>query len=80
MRAMQLNPGKPQTTPELAASYADRELMWRNIALIGLCNVGWGVVSKTRVSVHFMSGPVQNRTETEQNRTETEQKWNSVLL
>ncbi|GEM_PF-2535898 len=46
MRAMQLNPGKPQTTPELAASYADRELMWRNIALIGLCNVGWGVVSE----------------------------------
>jgi len=32
-------------SPELAAYYADKPLMWRNIALIGLCNVGWGVVA-----------------------------------
>jgi len=31
--------------PELAAYYADRKLMGRNIALIGLCHVGWGVVA-----------------------------------
>ena len=29
---------------ELEAYYANRPLMWRNVALIGLCNVGWGVV------------------------------------
>ena len=28
-------------SPELAAYYADKPLMWRNIALIGLCNIGW---------------------------------------
>jgi hypothetical protein len=32
-------------SPALAAYYADKPLMWRNIALIGLCNVGWGVVA-----------------------------------
>ena len=43
----------PDTSPELSATehspelekyYADKPLMWRNIALIGLCNIGWGVV------------------------------------
>ncbi|MFZ4775052.1 MAG: MFS transporter [Terrimicrobiaceae bacterium] len=43
----------PDTSPELSATehspelekyYADKPLMWRNIALIGLCNMGWGVV------------------------------------
>ena len=31
--------------PELLAYYADKTLMWRNIILIGICNVGWGVVA-----------------------------------
>jgi len=31
-------------SPELANYYANKPLMWRNIALIGLCNIGWGVV------------------------------------
>jgi len=29
---------------ELAAYYANKPLMWRNIVLIGLCNVGWSIV------------------------------------
>lgn len=33
-------------SPELAAYYANKPLMYRNVALIGLCNVGWGVVDK----------------------------------
>ena len=39
-------PSESQEMPqsdELAAYYADKPLMWSNIALIGLCNVGWGV-------------------------------------
>jgi MFS family permease len=32
------------TTPELAAYYADRRLLWRNITLIGICNMGWFTV------------------------------------
>ena len=34
----------PAVSAELAAYYADRRLMWRNLVLIGLCNIGWGVV------------------------------------
>ncbi len=33
----------PDVTPELQAYYANKPLMWRNVAPIGLCNVGWGV-------------------------------------
>ncbi len=33
-----------QQSLEVAAYYADKPLMWRNVALIGLCNVGWSVV------------------------------------
>jgi len=33
-----------RATPELAAYYADSRLMWRNIILIGICNMGWGLV------------------------------------
>lgn len=36
--------GESEQSPELTAYYADRPLMWRNVILIGLCNVGWGVV------------------------------------
>jgi len=42
-------PAAPASTPslendaELVAYYADRKLMFRNIALIGFCNVGWGM-------------------------------------
>lgn len=41
------NPALSETehSRELAAYYADKRLMWRNIALIGLCNMGWGVVA-----------------------------------
>ena len=28
----------------MAAYYADRPLMWRNVALIGVCTIGWGTV------------------------------------
>lgn len=31
--------------PDLEAYYADKRLMWRNVILIGFCNVGWGVVA-----------------------------------
>ena len=31
--------------PELDAYYADKPLMWRNVALIGVCSVGWGTVA-----------------------------------
>ena len=43
----------PDTAPELSATehspelekyYADKPLMWRNVSLIGICNLGWGVV------------------------------------
>lgn len=36
---------KTEHSPELAAYYADKPLMWRNVALIGFCNIGWGVVA-----------------------------------
>ncbi|CAN5655213.1 hypothetical protein BH09VER1_BH09VER1_55680 [soil metagenome] len=32
-------------TPELDAFYANKALMWRNVILIGFCNIGWGVVA-----------------------------------
>ncbi|MFA6175243.1 MAG: MFS transporter [Phycisphaerae bacterium] len=35
----------PAQSPELAAYYADKPLMWRNVMLIGLCNIGWGMVA-----------------------------------
>ena len=28
----------------MAAYYADHSLMWRNVILIGICNLGWGMV------------------------------------
>ena len=28
----------------MAAYYANRPLMWRNIAMIGICNLGWSTV------------------------------------
>ena len=31
-------------TPELRAYYANRPLMWRNLTLIALLNMGWGIV------------------------------------
>jgi MFS family permease len=31
-----------RSQPELAAYYADRKLMWRNVILIGISNLGWG--------------------------------------
>jgi MFS family permease len=31
-----------RASPELAAYYADRKLMWRNVIFIGICNLGWG--------------------------------------
>ena len=37
------SPAAPQSA-ELTAYYANKPLMYRNIALIGLCNIGWGVV------------------------------------
>jgi len=37
-------PPKTEYSLELAACYVDKPLMRRNIALIGLCNVGWVVV------------------------------------
>jgi len=33
----------PTQTPELAAYYADRKLMYRNVALIGISSIGWSV-------------------------------------
>ncbi|MEY2906904.1 MAG: hypothetical protein RLZZ408_1375, partial [Verrucomicrobiota bacterium] len=33
----------PAQAPELVAYYADRKLMVRNVALIGLCNISWHV-------------------------------------
>lgn len=33
----------PAQAPELVAYYADRKLMVRNITLIGLCNISWGI-------------------------------------
>lgn len=33
----------PAMAPELVAYYADRRLMIRNVTLIGLCNLSWGV-------------------------------------
>jgi hypothetical protein len=42
---MSTEPTKAQT-PELTAYYANKPLMYRNVALIGLCNMGWGVVEK----------------------------------
>jgi len=30
-------------TAELRAYYADTKLLWRNVALIGVCNLGWSV-------------------------------------
>jgi hypothetical protein len=45
----------PQTqTPELAAYYADRPLMIRNVALIGICNVGWAVTDTLVVPLVMM--------------------------
>lgn len=35
----------PPQNPELAAYYADKPLMWRNVTLIGICNAGWGAVA-----------------------------------
>ena len=31
-----------RSRPELAAYYSDRKLMWRNVILIGISNLGWG--------------------------------------
>jgi len=41
-----ISPAVPtsQQSIELAAYYADKPLMWRNVVLIGICNIGWGVV------------------------------------
>ncbi len=36
-------PGAESITPELATYYGDRRLMWRNLGLILLLNVGWSV-------------------------------------
>ena len=33
-----------QLSPELKAYYANRPLMWRNLTLIALLNMGWGIV------------------------------------
>jgi len=33
-----------RSRPELATYYADRKLMWRNVILIGLSNMGWNMV------------------------------------
>jgi len=33
-----------QQSSDLTAYYADKRLMWRNVILISLCNVGWGAV------------------------------------
>lgn len=43
------SPGSPGhsaelTSPEMVSYYADRPLMWRNLAMIVLMNLGWGVV------------------------------------
>ena len=32
-------------TPELCAYYSNDRLLWRNLALIGLCNIGWSVAT-----------------------------------
>jgi maltose/moltooligosaccharide transporter len=34
-----------QQSPELAAYYANKPLMWMNVFLIGVCTMGWGVVT-----------------------------------
>jgi MFS family permease len=35
----------PAQSPELEAYYANKPLLWRNLILIGICNIGWGVVT-----------------------------------
>ncbi|MEI6166916.1 MAG: MFS transporter [bacterium] len=37
------NAHMPLADPALDAYYADKKLMWRNVTLIGICNIGWGV-------------------------------------
>ena len=27
--------------PELEAYYSNKPMMWRNVSLIGICNLGW---------------------------------------
>ena len=39
----------PEQSPELTAYYANKPLLYRNVALIGICTVGWGVVDKVIV-------------------------------
>ncbi len=38
-----------RSRPELAAYYADRKLMWRNVILIGISNLGWGLAGTLTV-------------------------------
>lgn len=38
-----------RSRPELAAYYADRKLMWRNVILIGISNLGWGLAATVTV-------------------------------
>jgi MFS family permease len=38
-----------RSRPELAAYYADRKLMWRNVILIGISNLGWGMAGTLTV-------------------------------
>ena len=38
-----------RSRPELAAYYADRKLMWRNVILIGISNLGWGLAGALTV-------------------------------
>jgi MFS family permease len=44
----------PDTAAELAAFYADKKLMWRNVIRIGICNVGWGVTDTLVVPLVVM--------------------------
>ena len=45
----QENTPPPEQSAELVAYYANKPLMVRNVALIGVCTVGWGVVDKVLV-------------------------------